>query len=118
MGSKVHRRKERREKRRENRADRSKKHQRGIHGSSCDDREAAPEHEDDQVRRYIESESDRACLKCLRRSECFEQRGRCAEFKTLKQWRKERRQEIERLNNENKKTTAGGGSEDDNEDGP
>lgn len=117
MGSKVHRRKERREKRRENRADRSKKHQRGIHGSSRDDREAAPEHEDDQVRRYIEPESDRACLKCLRRSECFEQRGRCAEFKTLKQWRKERRQDIERLNNENKKGTSEDGPEDVDKDG-
>lgn len=59
-----------------------------------------------------------ACEKCMHLSECFEQRGRCASFKTLKQWRKERRQEIERLNNENKKTTAGVGSEDDNEDGP
>ena len=118
MGSKVHRRKERREKRRENRADRSKKHQRGIHDSSRDDREAAPEHEDDQVRRYIEPESDRACLKCLRRSECFEQRGRCAEFKTLKQWRKERRQEIERLNDENKKDASESGSEDNYEDSP
>lgn len=117
MGSKVHRRKERREKRRENRADRSKKHQRGIHGSSRDDREAAPEHEDDQVRRYIEPESDRACLKCLRRSECFEQRGRCAEFKTLKQWRKERRQDIERLNNENKKGASEDGPEDVDKDG-
>ena len=55
---------------------------------------------------------------CLRRSECFEQRGRCAEFKTLKQWRKERRQEIERLNNENKKDASESGSEDNYEDSP
>lgn len=58
------------------------------------------------------------CDKCRHQPECFEQRGRCTSFQTWKQWRKERRQEIERLNDENKKTTAGGGSEDDNEDGP
>ena len=59
-----------------------------------------------------------ACEKCMHLNECYEQRGRCTSFKTLKQWRKERRQEIERLNNENKKDASGSGPEDGNEDGP
>ena len=59
-----------------------------------------------------------ACEKCMHREECFEQRGRCASFKTLKRWKKERRAEIERLNNENKKNTAGGGPKDRDENDP
>lgn len=59
-----------------------------------------------------------ACEKCMHLEECYEQRGRCTSFKTLKQWRKERRQEIERLNNENKKNTAGGGPKDRDENDP
>ena len=59
-----------------------------------------------------------ACEKCMHLHECFEQRGRCASFKTLKRWKKERRAEIERLNNENKKNTAGGGPEDRDENDP
>lgn len=58
-----------------------------------------------------------ACDKCMHLAECFEQRGRCTSFKTLKQWRKERRQEIEQLNDANKKTTPKG-PEDGDKDGP
>ena len=58
-----------------------------------------------------------ACEKCMHLEECYEQRGRCTSFKTLKQWRKERRQEIEQLNDANKKTTPKG-TEDGDKDGP
>lgn len=58
-----------------------------------------------------------ACEKCMHLNECYEQRGRCTSFKTLKQWRKERRQEIEQLNDANKKTTPKG-PEDGDEGGP
>ena len=44
-----------------------------------------------------------ACEKCMHLAECFEQRGRCKDFETLKQYRKRVRKEIEQLNNENKK---------------
>lgn len=39
-----------------------------------------------------------ACDKCMHQSECYEQRGRCASFKTLKQFKKERMKEVEMLN--------------------
>lgn len=38
-----------------------------------------------------------ACDKCMYQPECYEQRGRCASFMTPKQWRKERKKEIEML---------------------
>ena len=38
-----------------------------------------------------------ACDKCMYHPECYEQRGRCASFMTPKQWRKERKKEIEML---------------------
>lgn len=57
-----------------------------------------------------------ACEKCMHLAECFEQRGRCKDFETLKQYRKRVRKEIEQLN-ENKETSSEG-AEDSNEDGP
>lgn len=57
-----------------------------------------------------------ACEKCMHLAECFEQRGRCADFETWKQYRKRVRKEIEQLN-ENKKTSSRS-SEDSNEDDP
>ena len=56
------------------------------------------------------------CDKCRHQPECFEQRGRCADFETWKQYRKRVRKEIEQLN-ENKKTSSRS-SEDSNEDSP
>ena len=56
------------------------------------------------------------CDKCRHRPECFEQRGRCADFETWKQYRKRVRKEIEQLN-ENKKTSSRS-SEDRDEGGP
>ncbi len=50
-----------------------------------------------------------ACEKCRHHDSCFEQRGRCAEFETEKQYRKRIRHDIEMLN---KKETAGSESED------
>ena len=38
------------------------------------------------------------CDKCRHQPECFEQRGRCAEFETEKQYRKRIRHDIEMLN--------------------
>ena len=45
------------------------------------------------------------CDKCRHQPECFEQRGRCADFETWKQYRKRVRKEIEQLN-ENKETSS------------
>lgn len=39
-----------------------------------------------------------ACDKCMHQPECYEQRGRCASFKTLKQYKKERKKDIAMLN--------------------
>ena len=39
-----------------------------------------------------------ACDKCMHQAECFEQRGRCASFITLKQYKKERKKDIAMLN--------------------
>lgn len=57
------------------------------------------------------------CDKCRHQPECFEQRGRCADFETWKQYRKRVRKEIEQLNDANKKTTPKG-PEDGDKDGP
>lgn len=38
--------------------------------------------------------------------DCLEQRGRCSSFKTWKQWRKERRKEVERINQSQKASTG------------
>ena len=43
-----------------------------------------------------------ACEKCMHQPDCLEQRGRCASFKTWKQWRKERREDIVRINKRQK----------------
>lgn len=56
------------------------------------------------------------CDKCRHQPECFEQRGRCVDFETWKQYRKRVRKEIEQLN-ENKKTSSRS-SEDRDEGGP
>lgn len=58
-----------------------------------------------------------ACEKCMHLAECFEQRGRCKDFETLKQCRKRVRKEIEQLNDANKKATPKG-PEDGDKDGP
>ena len=58
-----------------------------------------------------------ACEKCMHLAECFEQRGRCKDFETLKQYRKRVRKEIEQLNDANKKITPKG-PEDGDKDGP
>ncbi len=39
-----------------------------------------------------------ACDKCMHQPECYEQRGRCASFITLKQYKKERKKDIAMLN--------------------
>ena len=39
-----------------------------------------------------------ACDKCMHKAECFEQRGRCASFITVKQYKKERKKDIAMLN--------------------
>ena len=39
-----------------------------------------------------------ACEKCRHNVDCFEQRGRCADFETEKQYRKRLRQDIEIIN--------------------
>ena len=46
------------------------------------------------------------CEKCRHQPECFEQRGRCADFETWKQYRKRVRKEIEQLNENQETTTA------------
>lgn len=46
------------------------------------------------------------CDKCRHMGECFEQRGRCAEFETEKQYRKRIKREIEQLNYEDQKAPA------------
>lgn len=57
-----------------------------------------------------------ACEKCMHLAECFEQRGRCKDFETLKQYRKRVRKEIEQLNDN--KETSSEGAEDGDKDGP
>ena len=39
-----------------------------------------------------------ACEKCRHCPECFEQRGRCADFETEKQYKKRIRRQIESIN--------------------
>ena len=47
-----------------------------------------------------------ACEHCRHYSECFEQRGKCADFETEKQYRKRVKQEIEMLNQKAKPAKA------------
>ena len=47
-----------------------------------------------------------ACEKCRHCPECFEQRGRCADFETPKQYRKRLRQDIEIINETAEKVSA------------
>ena len=54
------------------------------------------------------------CDKCRHQPECFEQRRRCAEFETEKQYRKRIRHDIEMLN----KKEASAGAADGNEASP
>ena len=49
-----------------------------------------------------------ACEKCRHCPECFEQRGRCADFETPKQYRKRLRQDIEIINETVEKVSAAG----------
>lgn len=55
------------------------------------------------------------CEKCRHHDNCFEQRGRCAEFETEKQYRKRIRNDIEMLN---QTEAAGSESADGDEAGP
>ena len=47
-----------------------------------------------------------ACDHCRHNSDCFEQRGRCADFETPKQYRKRLRQDIEIINETTEKVSA------------
>ena len=47
-----------------------------------------------------------ACDHCRHNSDCFEQRGRCADFETPKQYRKRLRQDIEIINEIEKVSAA------------
>ena len=47
-----------------------------------------------------------ACEKCRHCPECFEQRGRCADFETEKQYRKRIKKDIEKLNETVEKVSA------------
>lgn len=49
-----------------------------------------------------------ACEKCRHCPECFEQRGRCADFETEKQYRKRIKKDIEKLNETAEKVFAAG----------
>ena len=49
-----------------------------------------------------------ACDHCRHNSDCFEQRGRCADFETPKQYRKRLRQDIEIINETVEKVSAAG----------
>ena len=47
-----------------------------------------------------------ACDHCRHNSDCFEQRGRCADFETPKQYRKRIKKDIEKLNETVEKVSA------------
>ena len=47
-----------------------------------------------------------ACDVCRHHEDCFEQRGRCTEFETEKQYRKRIKKQIEQLNYEDKTASA------------
>ena len=47
-----------------------------------------------------------ACDHCRHNSDCFEQRGRCADFETEKQYRKRIKKDIEKLNETTEKVFA------------
>ena len=47
-----------------------------------------------------------ACEKCRHCPECFEQRGRCQQFETEKQYRKRIKKDIEKLNETTEKVSA------------
>lgn len=47
-----------------------------------------------------------ACEKCRHHDSCFEQRGRCQQFETEKQYRKRIKKQIEQLNYEDKTASA------------
>ena len=49
-----------------------------------------------------------ACDHCRHNSDCFEQRGRCADFETPKQYRKRIKKDIEKLNETTEKVSAAG----------
>jgi len=49
-----------------------------------------------------------ACDHCRHNSDCFEQRGRCADFETEKQYRKRIKKDIEKLNETVEKVSAAG----------
>ena len=47
-----------------------------------------------------------ACDHCRHNSDCFEQRGRCQQFETEKQYRKRIKKDIEKLNETVEKVSA------------
>ena len=47
-----------------------------------------------------------ACDHCRHNSDCFEQRGRCQQFETEKQYRKRIKKDIEKLNETAEKVSA------------
>ena len=49
-----------------------------------------------------------ACDHCRHNPACFEQRGRCADFETEKQYRKRIKKDIEKLNETTEKVFAAG----------
>lgn len=48
-----------------------------------------------------------ACDHCRHNSDCFEQRGRCADFETEKQYKKRIRRQIESINEAEAPLAAG-----------
>ena len=48
-----------------------------------------------------------ACEKCRHNVDCFEQRGRCADFETEKQYKKRIRRQIESINEAEAPLAAG-----------
>lgn len=49
-----------------------------------------------------------ACDHCRHNVDCFEQRGRCQQFETEKQYRKRIKKDIEKLNETAEKVSAAG----------
>lgn len=112
MGSKVHRRRIRRRKDRTRDDNRCEGNQgsgkvRTRSGSKTSQTAAG-----DPGCHYPESSDVGACVKCWIRDRCMEQRGRCFLFKTPKQARKERRNDVNRINENFGQKTAGDESED------
>ena len=54
------------------------------------------------------TQTNNICDHCRHNSDCFEQRGRCADFETEKQYRKRIKKDIEKLNETVEKVSAAG----------